>query len=219
MYLKRLGYDFLIVVDDLPFVTDEHVVDFCKITRKYDMEFRTNLRANLVTERTAELLASSGCSRVQMGVESASNKLLDSINKKFHIDIAGRAIEILQSRGIPVKAMFIVGLPGEKKEDAYAIVDFVRKYQPAMIQISIFTPLPKSPLWNAGWGRKVADYYCLSFFGNKARTAGVGNEHMDAEELIKLRREIIQECQKYTTLDLGVPEAQHSKDPDSQASR
>ncbi len=209
IYLKEMGYKFLVVFDDLPFFNKKQVSAFADIIKPLGLEFRCNFRSDLLTEEIAAVLSNSGCRRIQLGVESATQLVLDSIDKRVNIDEHGKAIDICHENNIQVKAMFVWGLPEDSPESGEAIVEWVKKYRPDSIQISSFIPLPKSPLWNKGYGHAVTDYSCLTFFENdlSGRThSGVGNGKYTAKELSKMKQEILLACAKYTHIDRGVPE-------------
>ncbi|HID63955.1 MAG TPA: B12-binding domain-containing radical SAM protein, partial [Anaerolineae bacterium] len=204
--LRDQGYDGLVILDDLPFVREDQLRSFCELIRPLGMRFRCNFRPDLLTPTTARLLADAGCCRLQFGIESATQSILDSIHKGTRSDANGQAIEICHDHGLQTKAMFIWGLPGDGPETAEAIVAWVARYRPDSIQVSSFVPLPGSPLWNE-YRHRVTDYCALSFFGNGSGGAptGVANDRLSAEELHCLREQILAQCARFTHIDRGLP--------------
>ncbi|MBU4260608.1 MAG: B12-binding domain-containing radical SAM protein [Proteobacteria bacterium] len=205
--LHKQGYHGIIIVDDLPFISEQQVRSFCEIIRPLGMSFRCNFRPDLLTRKIAMLLAESGCCRIQFGIESANQMILDTIKKGTYFDKNGRAIEICRAQGLLSKAMFIWGLPGDGPETALQIVDWVTRFQPDSIQVSRFVPLPGSPVWLGGYHRRVADYSSLSFFRNPnfKTKIGVANDRLSPEDLDTLHEEILSECSRVTHIDKGLP--------------
>jgi radical SAM superfamily enzyme YgiQ (UPF0313 family) len=206
-HLSAEGYGGLILLDDLPFLNEQQVDAFCGLVSRHRMEFRCNFRPNLITPAIAARLAQAGCRRVQIGIESASQRVLDEVHKGTRPGSNGAAVEICHASGIQVKAMFIWGLPGDGPDTAGQLVNWVRRYRPDSIQVSTFAPLPGSPLW-ARYQDRVSDYRALGFFPDPTRpeTAnGVGNERCSAQELDGLRRSILEDCSGCTRIDLGIP--------------
>jgi radical SAM superfamily enzyme YgiQ (UPF0313 family) len=213
--LARQGYEGVIILDDIPFLMQKHVEDFCSIIRPLGLSFRCNFRADSLTVEIAQMLKAANCCRVQIGVESVTHSIFSAMNKQMDIDSAGCAISMCRDAGIQTKAMFIWGLPGDSHASADAIIQWVQKFNPDSIQVSMFVPLPASSLWH-DYHQKVSDYLALSFFGNKnidvtplrggsnGVTSGVGNDSLSPEELWALRERILYECSKITYVDLGV---------------
>jgi anaerobic magnesium-protoporphyrin IX monomethyl ester cyclase len=213
--LREQGYRGLVIVDDLPFVTEQQVRSFCERIRPLEMKFRCNFRPDLLTPNMAKLLAGAGCCRLQFGVESANQMILDRINKGTNPEANGHTVEICHEHGLQVKAMFIWGLPSDGPETAQQIVDWVARYRPDSIQVSMFVPLPGSPVWQSGYHRRVTDYCALTFFRNPSARMpiGVANDHLSLEALETLHKKILSECSRFTHIDRGLPpdakEGQH----------
>jgi anaerobic magnesium-protoporphyrin IX monomethyl ester cyclase len=205
--LQAQGYEGLVILDDLPFVNRQQVRGFCDAIRPLQMKFRCNFRPDLLTDEIVRMLADAGCCRIQLGIESASQTVLDAVCKGTRTDRNGQAIALCRQHGIQTKAMFIWGLPGDGPETAPAIVFWVKRYRPDAIQLSSFAPLPGSPLWQRGFHRRVTDYCALSFFGGgslNSAGSGVGNNRYTAQELWQMREAILTEIAPFARVDLGL---------------
>lgn len=205
--LRQNGYDGLILLDDLPFRHERDVHAFCERTERLGMAFRTNFRADLFTERIAARLVAAGCRRVQFGVESPSQAILDGVDKGTLVDENARAVTICRNLGLEVKAMFVWGLPGDDEASARQLVSWVARYRPDAVQVAMFCPLPGSPLWQAGYGARVTDYRRLTFFrgSNSQQPLGVANDRLSARRLMELYDWILSECRPFTRIDRGLP--------------
>ena len=64
---------------------------------------------------------------VELGLQSASDKTAEIINRGYKIEVFDRAVEILDRHGIPVVAHMIIGLPGESEKDALATAEHLAK--------------------------------------------------------------------------------------------
>jgi radical SAM superfamily enzyme YgiQ (UPF0313 family) len=65
---------------------------------------------------------------ISLGIEAGSDKLRNSIGKKFTVESAMKSIAILAEAGITnIRLYFMVGLPGEKNSDIDAISKFAIK--------------------------------------------------------------------------------------------
>jgi len=205
--LCKQGYRGFVIVDDLPFVTEQQVRSFCERIRPLGIRFRCNFRTDLLTPKIAELLAGAGCCRLQFGIESANQLILDRVNKGTSPGANGHTIEICQEHGLQVKVMFLWGLSNDGPETAQQIVDWVAHYRPNSIQVSRFVPLPGSPAWQSGYHSRVTDYCALAFFRNPKQRMpiGVAHDRLSLEALEALYAKILSECSRFTHIDRGLP--------------
>jgi len=89
----------------------------------------------------------SGCKEVGIGIESASDKILNSVGKGESIEIIRHAVEMLKKSGLRVKGFFIVGLPGESWETIEETRRFIKESGLDDIDLSIFQPMKRSPIY------------------------------------------------------------------------
>ena len=87
-------------------------------------------RPDCIDEEIADLIASYK-SRVdvwvELGLQSASDRTAEVINRGYKTEVYERAAQILHSRGIPFVTHMIIGLPGEDEREIDATVDVVNK--------------------------------------------------------------------------------------------
>ena len=89
-------------------------------------------------------MKSAGCELVAFGVESGSQKVLNTIKKGTNIAQIKEAFKICKEVGMRTKAYFIVGLPGEEKEDFEMSVKLAKEINPDYLWASKFSPVPGS---------------------------------------------------------------------------
>lgn len=98
------------------------------------LHFACNIRANSVTREDIVLLAQSGFTRVDMGLESADPEVLVKANKVDSIAMARRYVSQIEnvanwcaSEGISCYVSLIFGLPGDTIEKAMKTLEFVKR--------------------------------------------------------------------------------------------
>ena len=84
-------------------------------------------------------LKKSGCGCLNYGLESGSQKVLDTIRKGFNIVDAERVIRETREAGIDVALNFMFGLPGETDEDFSETLKFVARNKD---YINVVNPSP-----------------------------------------------------------------------------
>lgn len=105
---------------------------------------------------TLERLAQAGCVGVKFGVETASVETIQAIRKNFldHEKVK-QFVKWCRDLGIWSHATYIVGLPGDKKEDILRTIKFAKELNSDSVQFSIATPFPGTPFYEEakakGW--------------------------------------------------------------------
>lgn len=111
------------------------------------------LRARKLKPQLLENIAKSGCSRLLMGVESGSDRVLHDVVKKEvgRAEIKSVAQEIAQ-HGILGSYTFIVGFPGESErevDETYDLLEWLRTLSPRPeTRVHLFAPYPGTPLFD-----------------------------------------------------------------------
>jgi radical SAM superfamily enzyme YgiQ (UPF0313 family) len=107
-------------------------------------------RSNLVDEETVLLFKRLNYRFVRFGAETGSDRLLQRIKGKgIHVSDHQRAIDLCAKHGLSCTASFILGVPGETKEDLELTIRFLRKNKGKFrIQgFYLFNPIPGTQLW------------------------------------------------------------------------
>ncbi len=88
-------------------------------------------RPDCIDEDIAELIATykERCDVwVELGLQTASDKTADIINRGYHKEVFEDAMRILKKYGIPVVVHLIIGLPGEDIEDIRATAEYLSHF-------------------------------------------------------------------------------------------
>jgi radical SAM superfamily enzyme YgiQ (UPF0313 family) len=88
------------------------------------------LRADkpVTNRKFVKLWADSGCYRVRLGIESASARVLDAMDKMTTPKIISDALKTLANAGIRTTTYWIVGFPGETEEDFQETCEFIKEH-------------------------------------------------------------------------------------------
>jgi anaerobic magnesium-protoporphyrin IX monomethyl ester cyclase len=114
---------------------------------KLDMEWVCDTRVDLVNQELLEKMKSAGCKTIWFGVESGSQRILDHINRHITLEQTENAFRLCKKVGIEVACSFMLGMPGETKEDLQASFRFAQKLDPDWCQFNIFIAYPDSQLY------------------------------------------------------------------------
>jgi len=112
-----------------------------------DVKWRCITRVDQVDENTLMAMKNAGCVEIVYGTESGSQKILDNLRKGTTVEQNAKAITLTKQAGIPCKAAFIVGSPGETWGTVNETLRFVEEHAPDKAILCTFTPYPGSPVW------------------------------------------------------------------------
>lgn len=155
--IKKYNLNFITFIDDNFFVDTSRVREICRgmIKRKLKINWFAECRADYIKEGRVDkeiliLAKKAGLSFLTIGIESGDERILKRIKKDITVEDAKRSAEILNEVGITPQYSFIVGFPGESKEQIYKTIKLtqtLRKICPSMIGgIGTFRPYPKCEL-------------------------------------------------------------------------
>ncbi len=111
------------------------------------MEWTCNLRLDLVDDRQLEEFKNNGCRAVWFGIESGSPRILREVNKGIDKETIKKQVAIVKRSGIPWGGYFMLGFPGESKEDMSQTLEFAKELEPDHASVNIFNPLPGTELY------------------------------------------------------------------------
>ncbi|WP_245703585.1 B12-binding domain-containing radical SAM protein [Streptomyces lushanensis] len=108
-----------------------------------------------IADSELERLVSNGLREVALGIESGSDRILKTMDKRINAEMTERVAGRLVEHGIGVKGYFILGFPGESQEDLDATVRHIRNLweiadqHPGDVRASVFEfrPYPGTPIW------------------------------------------------------------------------
>ncbi|MCB4790814.1 MAG: radical SAM protein [Elusimicrobia bacterium] len=95
-------------------------------------------------------LASSGCFKIDFGVESGSPKVLKYMKKSIDPDKARKVVSLAKRAGLLVYCDFMIGFPHETKEDIEMSIELAGSLDCDYIQVSYVIPYPGTRMYNDG---------------------------------------------------------------------
>ncbi len=107
-----------------------------KYNRRVGLPYIACTNPNIVTEEYADLLAESGCGKVDIGVQTINQEKRRNIyNRRETTDRIRRSIEILKSRNIFVAAENITNFPTENEDDLLEMAEFYNEVRPDILKV------------------------------------------------------------------------------------
>tara|TARA_B100001964_G_scaffold214613_1_gene252329 strand:+ start:1040 stop:2557 length:1518 start_codon:yes stop_codon:yes gene_type:complete len=119
LLIEKYKIDGLYFYDDTFTTNKNHVFEICNEIKKRGLNFLwgCETRANLLNEELLREMKSAGCLQIDFGVETASTKLLNKINKGVTVDAVRKAYNLCDKLGIRKLSNYLFNLPGESEAD------------------------------------------------------------------------------------------------------
>ncbi|MGD2269170.1 MAG: radical SAM protein [Desulfobacterales bacterium] len=92
-----------------------------------EVKWMSFMRASMLRNVDMQLLRQSGCVEVQLGLESADEKILVNMNKKADPGLYSEVLRRALSAGINCSCYFISGFPGETDKTARRTREFIKR--------------------------------------------------------------------------------------------
>lgn len=126
------------VVEDMPPVLFRQLPDALD-RRRLQIQWWTDARLerNLYTKELCQRLYDSGCRRIAFGFESASQRVLDLMDKGTAIEEAEGILENVTQAGIAVVLYTMIGFPTETEQEARMTLEWIRAHKHLIQEVSL----------------------------------------------------------------------------------
>ena len=142
-------------LEDLnPTIKKKRIKEISKeiIRRKLKIRWKiaSGTKAETLDEDTIRWMALSGCSYISISPESGSSRIMKLIRKPFPYDRVLELVGEMHRNKITTQACFVLGYPGENKEDLYDTKRYIKRLVKSGIsEIALFilTTVPGSVVY------------------------------------------------------------------------
>lgn len=148
--IKKYNVNNLAIFDELLSLDRERLFEIChrlkNLPRK--VHWMCQLRVDQIDAEMLKKLKQAGCFMISYGFESASDTVLESMQKHITKVQIEKALKLTRKAKIGSQGYFIFGDPAETKETAYETLNFWKKHRDYHITLGYIRPFPGSVLWN-----------------------------------------------------------------------
>ena len=141
-YLQSLGCREILFRDQLMEAVPKNFLALLEgiVKKKWRLGWTCNARVDTLKREWLPLMKAAGCHTIIFGVENPSQKILDDWNTKKCNDQTKALFDEVRKNGIDPCGYFILGLPGETKEDVLRTIDYAVHLNPALASFSLPSP-------------------------------------------------------------------------------
>ncbi len=141
------------IIDDNFTLNIERAKGFCRtlIESGLNKEWScpNGVRADRLDEELLSLMKISGCTSINVGIESGVERIFNKLKKGETLADIERAIKLAKKIGIKVNGFFILGLPGSKYEDDMQSIAYSEALGLDDALFNIVSIYPGTQLWES----------------------------------------------------------------------
>ena len=149
-YLKA-NHDAKLIhfIDDTFTASMRRTSELCQqiIAQKLGIQWVCDTRIDRIDEELLVLMKQAGCTRIKIGVESGSDRILKKMNKAITTEKARKAVRLIKRCGIPLTVYFMTGFPGETDEDLRQTITFAKELDADYYSLSVLAPYYGTEIW------------------------------------------------------------------------
>ena len=146
-YRKYSPYHYRII-DELFSIKPERVQEFCRRIKSYNVKWDVQMRVSDVDPELLATMRDAGCVLVSYGLESGSQKVLESMCKHTKVADLIRAVDVTYEARLQVQGAFIFGDPAETIDSAVETFSLWLQHRKACIGMWPIEVYPGTPLYH-----------------------------------------------------------------------
>jgi len=104
-------------------------------------------RVDTVDLEVFQRMKAAGCQKVEVGVESGNQGVLNRVNKGIKLAQIEETVRLAKKAGLRIACTFILGHPFETEQTIQDTIDFAVKLKPNSLSIGIMSPYPGTEIW------------------------------------------------------------------------
>lgn len=190
LLVDRFGVRNFKFADEMFVLNPRHIESVCGgiIRRGYDLNIWAYSRVDTLKDGMVEILRDAGVKWLAFGIEAASAKVRDGVQKGFDQDDIARTIERVRRAGISVVGNYIFGLPDDDYETMQETLDLAIELNCEWANFNCAMAYPGSPLYDDAVEAGVALPSLWSGFSqHAANTFPLPSRHLTSAQVLEFR--------------------------------
>lgn len=148
-YWHDKGIAEFYIQDDNFTINRKRAIELCRliIDSGLKVRYKISSRVDHLDDELVGYLKRSGCHRINFGVESGSQRVLDYLQKGIKVEQIHQAFQLAKKHRISTFAYIMIGTPVETDEDYEHTARLICIVKPDHLHCSICTPMPETHLY------------------------------------------------------------------------
>ncbi|MEA3401303.1 MAG: radical SAM protein [Armatimonadota bacterium] len=184
----RFDLEGLMWLDDTFLLSRQWMGELCEAFIEADLGliWGCNVRADHCDRESLELMQAAGLRMVHIGIESASQRILDDVyHKGITIEQVRETTHLASGLGLKVRGYFMLGAPTESEEEVRASIRLANELPLDDVTFSITTPLPHTDLYEMTKDLIAADFSHFDYYKSPVYD---NDEVLDPRTLDRLKK-------------------------------
>ena len=172
--MQRFAVREFFFADDTFVGEPEWMREFCRRIGKFaeKPDWSCLGRVDMVDDQILDIMASAGCRYIKYGIESASRWVMASMGKNIGLEQVQRAVEETKRAGIEVGCGFMVGFPGETRDDMCETETFAKSLGLNAFSYTATMLFPGTPIFKTALREgKITEHEFLYWMPNDRKRA------------------------------------------------
>ncbi len=145
--VERYSITILGLQDELFSFDKQRMYEFAQRIKKYNIKWMAQLRVNDVDDKVLKALRDSGVYLISYGIESLSDTILKSMNKKITVSQIENALRLTRNNNIAIQGNILFGDPAETEETIKESLDWWKSHPEYGLNLSMIITLPDAPIY------------------------------------------------------------------------
>jgi radical SAM superfamily enzyme YgiQ (UPF0313 family) len=163
--INSYGVKFIRIFDDLFSFNKKRMREIVKKVEEYKInkkvQFGMFTRADLFDDETASLLKRMNTSFIDFGMESGVQRILDILKQgRVKVEHLRRAVKLCRKYDISVGGSFVLGTPGETKQDMLDTLEFIKELKLDKLYVYPLMPFVGTEMWEYAKKENLIDDEC-----------------------------------------------------------
>jgi anaerobic magnesium-protoporphyrin IX monomethyl ester cyclase len=149
--LREYSPDFVWISDDVFTINHDWLRRYAAEMRRRSLRvpFECISRADRLNGEMLDVLAQLGCSRIWIGSESGSQRILDAMDRGVKVEQVRDSIRMARERGIQTGMFLMWGYEGEELDDIEATIRHVSTSNPDIFFTTVSYPIKGTPYYRS----------------------------------------------------------------------
>jgi len=187
----------VLFIDELFTCQKKRIYEICEgiMERGLKLNMSCETRVDMLDYDMAVTMRKAGFMRIYFGVESGSQRSLDTLVKDYTVDKIIEALKITRRAGIWTKVFLIVGTPGETQTDYDNTARVMKESMPDRIRTSLFNPLTATASFEQ-FKDRIDPTLVKTEYVDSDRSPYI-HENFSNDELNQIKRKLVEEYEAW----------------------